>query len=128
KVANRQIQVIVQFRDKENDSRLQKMAKFGGVHLRRLDLVRGGVFTLPLSAVAALSNDSDIAYISPDRPVQGGSADQFEVAVGATIAQSSGWDGSGVGVAVVDSGISDHPDLHDPVTGASRVVYSESFV
>jgi serine protease AprX len=28
----------------------------------------------------------------------------------------------------VDSGISDHPDLHDPMTGHSRVVYSESFV
>jgi serine protease AprX len=48
--------------------------------------------------------------------------------VGGDAAQSYGWDGTGVSVAVIDSGISDHPDLHDPVTGVSHVVYSESFV
>src|SRR5581483_11405941 len=36
-------------------------------------------------------------------------------------------DGTSVGVAVIDSGITDHPDLHK-ASGASRVVYSESFV
>jgi serine protease AprX len=128
KLANRRVHVIVQFKDQLNSSRLQKMARLGGKHLHQLDLVKGGVFDIPLSAVAALSNDSDIAYVSPDRPVTGASADHFQETVGAAIAHSSGWDGTGIGVAVIDSGISDHPDLHDPATGLSRVVYSESFV
>ena len=36
-------------------------------------------------------------------------------------------DGTGIGVAIIDSGISDHGDLHN-ASGASRVVYSQSFV
>jgi serine protease AprX len=36
-------------------------------------------------------------------------------------------DGTGIGVAVIDSGISNHPDLND-ASGNSRVVYSQSFV
>jgi len=36
-------------------------------------------------------------------------------------------DGTGVGVAVIDSGVADHADLHN-ASGASRVVYSQSFV
>ena len=40
---------------------------------------------------------------------------------------SIGLDGTGVGVAVIDSGIADHADLHDS-NGNSRVVYSQSFV
>jgi len=34
-------------------------------------------------------------------------------------------DGTGVGVAVIDSGVSDHPDLHN-AAGGSRVVYSRA--
>ena len=40
----------------------------------------------------------------------------------ANIAFQYGWTGAGVGVAIIDSGIYNHPDLRP------RVVYSESFV
>jgi serine protease AprX len=46
----------------------------------------------------------------------------------ADIAWANGWTGSGVGVAVIDSGVTDRPDLHNQATGNSRVVYSESFL
>jgi serine protease AprX len=104
------------------------MANLGGLRRRSLDLVRGGVFNLPVSAIQALANDPGVLYVSPDRPVQMTGADEYEATVGGDAAQSYGWDGTGVSVAVIDSGISDHPDLHDPTTGASHVVYSESFV
>jgi serine protease AprX len=42
-------------------------------------------------------------------------------------AQQYPFNGAGVGVAVIDSGIADHPDLHT-AAGPSRVVYSQSFV
>src|SRR5581483_6552516 len=73
------------------------------------------------------ADDPDVAYVSPNRPVTAAS-DYAEATVGADVAQSYGWDGNGIGVAIIDSGISDHPDLHDPATGLSRVVYSQSFV
>ena len=126
RASNQPVQVIVQFRQSPTNQQLQKVAGFGGVGNRSLNLVRGGVFNLPLSALKAMSDDPNVVYMSPNRSVTG-AADYSEVAVGADIAQSSGWDGSGIAVAVIDSGISDHPDLHDPATGQSRVVYNENF-
>ena len=109
-------------------SHYQRMANLGGLRGRSLDLVRGGVFNLPVNAIQALANDPDVLYLAPNRPVQMTGADEYEATVGGDAAQSYGWDGTGESVAVIDSGISDHPDLHDPVTGVSHVVYSESFV
>src|SRR5215468_3219688 len=127
-LANQRMEVIVQFRQAPTSVHFQRMGKLGGVHTRTLKLVKSGVFNLPLSAIKALENDPDVLYVSPNRSVKLTASDEYEATVGADAAQSYGWDGTGVGVAVIDSGIADHPDLHDPVTGASRVVYSESFV
>ena len=127
-IKNQTIQVIVQFKQRPTQDHIKKMSKLGGRHLQQLNLVKGGVFNIPLSALATLAEDSDVAYVSPNRSVKGASSDAFEETVGGDVAHSYGFQGAGVGVAVIDSGISDHPDLHDPVTGLSRVVYSESFV
>ena len=67
--------------------------------------------TLHPSDIMAVSNQSNVSYISLDRPL-GASLDYSAAAVGAPTAWSSGLDGSGVGVAVIDSGIYNHPDLN----------------
>src|SRR5438552_8306465 len=46
----------------------------------------------------------------------------------ANLAWQFGWDGTGVGVAVIDSGISLKHDLTQADGIATRVVYSQSFV
>jgi hypothetical protein len=48
-----------------------------------------------------------VSYISLDRPL-GASLDYTAAAVGAPMAWNSGLAGSGVGVAVIDSGIYNH--------------------
>ena len=73
KVADQTIRVIVQFKEKPTNSHIRKMAGFGGRHLQALSLVKGGVFTVPLSALPLLEKESDIVYVSPDRPVSGAS-------------------------------------------------------
>jgi serine protease AprX len=72
-----------------------------------------------------LAKDPNVAFISPNRPVKS-LMDYTSVTVGANIARSLGFEGAGVGVAVIDTGIAPHKDLTD--NGVSRVVYSESFV
>jgi serine protease AprX len=124
--SNQRLQVIVQFRNSPSNSQVQRVTALGG-RGQRLNGIRGGVFNLPVTALRALANDPEVAYISPDRSVRG-AADYTEATVGADVAQSYGWDGSGIAVAVIDSGINNHTDLRDPATGQSRVVYSESFV
>src|SRR5258708_29018540 len=42
--------------------------------------------------------------------------------------QQYGLDGSGIGIAVIDSGVYNHDDLQRADNSGSRIVYSESFV
>ena len=43
-------------------------------------------------------------------------------------AWSSGWTGEEIGVAIVDSGVIDHPDFAQDNCTGSRIVYRESFL
>ena len=46
----------------------------------------------------------------------------------APFAWQSSYTGAGVGVALIDSGVSSHPDLYQGILPLSRVVYQQSFV
>ncbi|MCX6588241.1 MAG: S8 family peptidase [Acidobacteria bacterium] len=48
-------------------------------------------------------------------------------AVNANVAQAAGFDGRGIGIAVIDSGVNDHFDLTEGTCGKSRVVYRQNF-
>src|SRR2546425_6323154 len=124
---NSNLKVIVQFTEPPTSSHHETVIAQGGEHLKNLRLVNGALYTVPASALAELAKDPRVAFISPDRPVRR-SLDHVVQAVNADIAQSYGWDGTGIGVAVVDSGIQAHPDLKASGLSTSRVVYSESFV
>src|SRR3974390_2261996 len=125
------IDVIVQFRQTPRSSHYSRMASRGATVKAKLHGIRAAAFHIPASALAALQNDPDVLYVSPDRPVHLTASNKDENFVSPTqddIASSQyALDGSGVGVAVIDSGVSDHSDLHD-ASGTSRIVYSQSFV
>jgi serine protease AprX len=116
------VAVIVQFKQAPTAAHHQKVLSRGGSLKQELSLVKGGAYSMPASKLAELAADPDVAYIAPDRPVQtAGWTDGF-VAVNADIAQSYGYTGKGIGVAVIDSGIySSHPDI------SGHVVYSQDF-
>src|SRR5579871_5187330 len=99
----------------------------GGLVKVVFTLLNAVTATLTGSQVINLSNQSNVSYISLDRPVAG-SLDYTAAAVGAPYAWSSGLDGSGVGVAIIDSGIYSHPDLNTRWGWGSRVVYRQSFI
>src|SRR5689334_11418173 len=69
--------------------------------------------TMPAGDVITLSNLSNVNYISLDRTVVA-TLDYSATAVNAPPAWSSGLDGKGIGIAVIDSGIYSHPDLRVP--------------
>jgi serine protease AprX len=74
-----------------------------------------------------LANDPDIQYVTPERPMKGSLYVSTQT-IEAYSAWNSGYDGTGIGVAVIDSGIADSIDLDSPATGNTRVVYGESFL
>jgi serine protease AprX len=97
-----------------------------GVVSQVFSLINAVAVAMPAAQVTTLSNQANVSYISLDRPMLP-TLDYSNEAVNAPVAWSSGWDGTGIGVAVIDSGIYSHPDLLS-AQGQSRVVYRESFI
>jgi serine protease AprX len=124
------VTVIVQFRSMPNATALSNLNGRGAALRTKFSAIRAVTMRVPASMVTELADDPNVLYITPDRPLQLTSnpqTEQYASAVEADIAASNyGFDGTGVGVAVIDSGIADHGDLHNG--SPSRVVYSQSFV
>ena len=91
---------------------------------RRLLSVHGQVADVPDSALDALASLPGVTGVSLDRPVRG-TLERTGSTIGSTwVQQTLGVDGSGVGVAILDSGVVGwHDDL-----GADRVVHFADFV
>src|SRR5580704_5345045 len=99
----------------------------GGIVNSVFSLIPAISATVDSGNLLAISNQSNVAYISPDRALAG-TLDYTTAAVNAPYAWSLGLDGSGIGIAIIDSGIFAHPDLNAAHSSASRVVYRQSFI
>jgi serine protease AprX len=124
------LQVVVQYYTPPTQSDLNLLGLVGSL-LNQLPLVNAIVEILPISGILNLASQPNVKYISLDRSV-GGSLSNAAPAVNAPYAWSHGYTGSGVGVAVVDSGIDNVPDLYGGsllgLIPQSRVVFNQSFV
>ena len=121
------VDVIIQFNQTPTDAHHQKVQSKGGKLKTKLDLIKAAHYSVPVDALDALADDPDVVYISPNRPVRG-SLDHAVSAVNGDLAYASGWDGTGIGIAVIDSGVSSIYDLNTDDNLSSRIVYSQSFV
>src|SRR5260370_2871536 len=120
------VDVIIQFNQTPTDAHHQRVQNRGGVLKTKLNFIKGAHYSVPVESLDALADDPDVVYITHDRPVRG-ALDTTVATVNGGYAQTLGLDGKGIGVAVIDSGISDIPDLHNS-SGSNEVVYSQSFV
>src|SRR5579863_5100141 len=124
-----QIQVIVQYAPGTQlncsgligllDCVLNDVLKLGGKILGELPLINGLVAQLDGNGIQSLSNQSNVVYISTDRPLTP-SLSNAAVAVNAPFAWQSNYTGAGIGIALIDSGVSNHPDLYTGVLPFSR--------
>ena len=71
-----------------------------------------------------MANDPNVAHVSVDHHVQA-KLDYSTTAINAEAAWLSSFDGTGIGVAVIDSGITPVADLGGQ---RNRIVYSQDFV
>jgi serine protease AprX len=96
----------------------------GGTPGRRLPLLRGQVAEIPDIALAELAGRPAVSAISLDRHVRG-TMERTATTIGAAWVQDTiGFDGAGIGVAILDSGVTSwHDDL-----GSERVVHFADFV
>ncbi|MGA9542798.1 MAG: S8 family peptidase, partial [Candidatus Sulfotelmatobacter sp.] len=109
------------------DCLVNDVLNLGGKIVGELPLINGLVAQLDGNGIQSLSNHSNVVYISSDRPLQS-SLSNAAYAVNAPFAWQSNYVGTGVGVALIDSGVNSHPDLDLGILPLSRVVYQQSFV
>jgi serine protease AprX len=123
------VDVIIQFNQTPQARHFEAIAARGGRLRFSLEHIQGAAYRIPVKLLSWLERHPDVAYVSPDRPNKVAFDDEIP-AVNADIARQQYYtlDGTGVGVAVIDSGVYDHDDLQTTDYSASRIVYSESFV
>ncbi len=90
----------------------KEIKKLGGRVGRRLKLVDGMAVELPNRVIKQISERSEVLSVHFDRPIAQ-HMNRTAVSVGArAVQQQWGYDGAGVGVAVIDSGMASwHDDL-----------------
>jgi serine protease AprX len=125
------LEVIVQFKHRPTSAHAAKIMSYGGSAKSDLSLIKGLHAAIPANRLHELANDPEVSYISPDRKLANMSSTiSFNVpspAVDAPYAWSSGFIGSGIGVAVVDSGTQDAADLQNS-SGKNRIIYKQSYI
>jgi serine protease AprX len=120
------VKVIVQYKQVPTAAHYATMQNRGGFLHSKLHMIKGAAFTIPVSALPALEADPEIVSVTIDHPMNV-MDEMTNNATGVNTAWNAGYNGAGVGVAVIDSGINDsHPDLRNS-NGTSRVVYRRNY-
>src|SRR3954462_12761389 len=124
------VRVLIQTKGQATAAHDNAIANAHGSKRASLDALNTLVADVPANQVAGLALRDDVEYVSPDRPVKA-EANLTNDTIGATQATAgagnSGLSGKGVGIAILDSGISaNHPDFAGK-NKKSRVVASVDF-
>ena len=95
----------------------------GGTVGRSLTIITSVSADVPNVSLPLLAANPLVARLSLDRVIAG-AMERTAATVGATAAREQfGYDGSGIGVAIIDSGVTPwHDDLSDPAAGGSQRV------
>ena len=104
-------------------------SKFGGQQGRHFDSINADLVSLPNGQLKKLAAAPEVASVHWDRPIQG-SMNLAAVTTGARTANLLGYNGAGVGVAVIDSGVAGwHDDLtYQGANSAVKVVNGQRVV
>ncbi|MFY9645688.1 MAG: hypothetical protein WAK29_10955, partial [Terriglobales bacterium] len=124
---DKNVQVIVQYKQAPQKETLARVQNYGGRLSSKLNLIKGAAFTLPVNALAALERDPEVAYVSVDHEVK--AMDEYtNAAMNVSAAWNAGYNGTNVGVAVIDSGINpNHVDWWNMAGTFNRVLYHQDF-
>ena len=119
------VSVIIQLSPGTPPGQVKKFARSINQNLTGIGAVAANV---PVAVLEKLLSNGWVRYVSPDRQNKSAWDDAPQPVNDGIARQNYGVDGSGIGIAVIDSGVYQHDDLQTTDMKSSRVVYSESFV
>src|ERR1051326_7621930 len=99
---NAQVDVIIRYKTAPTKDELKQLGAYGQIK-KQYSIIKGIRITLSVSAINAIAVDPNVAYISPNRKTKS-RLDISTATVNANLVWSYGYDGTGVGIAVSDSG------------------------
>ena len=109
--------VILRAGDANALAKLRPLIQNAGGRLgRRLPFLKGQVAYVPNAMLTALANSTLVKDVLFDRPVESVAEHTGATIGAAAVRQELGYDGTGIGVAVIDSGIT---SWHDDLSGAA---------
>src|SRR5580700_336690 len=124
---NETVEVIVQYKQVPQSAQEGRVLHLGARLNHRLGMVKGIALTIPVRALPSLEADPEVLSVTVDHPMKE-LDDTTDLATGMPSAWNAGYNGAGIGVAVIDSGINgSHPDLWNSSETHSRVVYHQDF-
>jgi subtilisin family serine protease len=131
--ASGRVEVIIQLEGKMSSGLKDMLKRYGANVRKELRAVGAAVVALPPSALDELERFEEISFVTPDEETQVLGHVSRTTGTDAAAAQPftsiSELNGTGVGIAVVDSGIYDsHAAFLNAAGTASRVVYNQNFV
>jgi hypothetical protein len=103
------VDVIVQFKTPPTKQELKDIGSYGQLK-KQFDGIRAINVQLTRKKLDKLTKDPNVLYVTPNRQATG-SLDIVDSTVFATYAWQFAWDGTGIGVAVIDSGVTLKRDL-----------------
>jgi serine protease AprX len=124
-----QSRVVVVARDAASLGTVTQLIQLvGGVLGRPLPIINARAATVPNVSLMTLAYSPSVKHISLDRRVSGVMERTGSTTGAAAVRQELGLDGSGIGVAVIDSGITAHDDLSDAGMQSQRVDRFVNFI
>jgi serine protease AprX len=119
------VSVIIQLSPGTPPGQVKNFARKINQNLSGINAVAANV---PVDTLEKLLSHDWVKYVSPDRRNKATWDDAPQPVNDPIARQNYGVDGTGIGIAVIDSGVYQHDDLQSADMKSSRVVYSESFV
>src|SRR5579872_6687650 len=115
------VDVIIQFKTSPSNNQFASW----GLLKKQFRGINAIAISVPANQIPVIAKLPFVKFISPDRQLKG-KLDLSTAAVNAAAAVSYGLTGRGIGIAMIDSGVSPVKDLMTKY-GGSRLVYSEDF-
>ncbi len=108
---NATVDVIVQYKVAPTGAHFDRAHSMGGADKHRYANLHNAAFTMSAAAASALANDPDVKFVSLDRKVKA-NLNVTAASINANLVWAMGYDGTGVTVALIDSGVvQNDPDL-----------------